>query len=212
MCKARELGVKGGQLNAVKQAFDAHGIVPGWEKALGVDTDTLIDKVNITGTGVGAGGGRFAVSQSDDEGGEPYSVWAGYTNGKGGLKQISGNNGNYNVYADTDGKTVVWAEFAADAIHLKARPIAGGPGHILLSDPATLARLRSSEARVGRQRCERRPGVGGDGQCLPVRVLRVPDENGAGAQGDLDAVVAAAAAVAALEPGQLAGAHSAPRI
>ncbi|MEU6664211.1 M4 family metallopeptidase [Streptomyces sp. NPDC046821] len=124
---AQELGVSGPQLNIVKQAFTAHGIVPGWEQALGVDSDTLIDKVNITGTGVGAGGGKFAVSQSNDDGSEPYSVWAGSTDRKGALQQISGNNGNYNVYADTDGKTVVWAEFGYDAIHLKSRPLAGGP-------------------------------------------------------------------------------------
>ncbi|MFI0942946.1 M4 family metallopeptidase [Streptomyces sp. NPDC021020] len=124
---AQELGVTKAQLKTVKQAFAAHGIVPGWETALGIDASTLIGKVNISGTGVGAGGGKYAVSLSNDDGSEPYSVWAGNTSGKGKLTLMSGNNGDYNVYADTDGKTVAWAEFAPASILIKVRPLAGGP-------------------------------------------------------------------------------------
>ncbi|MGW1100973.1 M4 family metallopeptidase [Streptomyces sp. NPDC002455] len=127
---ARELGATKAQLNTVKKSFDAHGIVPGWEKALGVDTDTLQTKVNIAGTGVGAGGGKYAVSNSDEEGGEPYSVWLGNTSGKGAPKLMSANNGNYNVYPDTDGKTVVWTEFGSSIV-FKARPVAGGPARTI---------------------------------------------------------------------------------
>ena len=124
---AQELGVTKAQMQAVKRAFAAHGIVPGWETALGIDSDTLISKVNVAGTGVGAGGGKYAVSLSNDDGSEPYSVWAGNTSGKGGRTLISGNNGDYNVYADTDGKTVAWADFAPSSILIKVRPLAGGP-------------------------------------------------------------------------------------
>ncbi|MGW5354966.1 M4 family metallopeptidase [Streptomyces sp. NPDC004031] len=124
---AQELGATKAQLKSVKQAFAAHGIVPNWETALGIDASTLISKVNISGTGVGAGGGKYAVSLSNDDGSEPYAVWAGNTSGKGGRTLISGNNGDYNVYADTDGKTVAWADFAPDSILIKVRPLAGGP-------------------------------------------------------------------------------------
>ncbi|MET7984724.1 M4 family metallopeptidase [Streptomyces sp. NPDC005281] len=122
---AQELGATKAQIKVVKRDFDAHGIVTGWEKALGVDTDTLIAKDNIAGTGVGAGGGKYAVSRSDEDGSEPYSVWAGNTDGKGRPRLMSGNNGDYNVYADTDGRTVVWVDFSATATVIKARPVSG---------------------------------------------------------------------------------------
>ncbi|OKJ77839.1 M4 family metallopeptidase [Streptomyces sp. CB02460] len=126
LAAAKELGATKAQLKIVERSFDAHGIVPGWEKALGVDTDTIISKVNIAGTGVGAGGGKYAVSRSNEDGSEPYSVWLGNTSGKGQPQLVSANNGDYNVYADTDGKTVVWADYGYDGIRIMARPVKGG--------------------------------------------------------------------------------------
>ncbi|WP_432103486.1 M4 family metallopeptidase [Streptomyces sp. bgisy091] len=123
---AEELGATKAQMKIVKRSFDAHGIVPGWETALGVDTDTLLGKVNVSGTGVGAGGGKYAVSRSNEDGSEPYSVWLGNTNGKGGQKLVSPNNGNFNVYATTDGKNVAWAEYGATSILFHVRPVGGG--------------------------------------------------------------------------------------
>ncbi|MGQ4490340.1 M4 family metallopeptidase [Streptomyces sp. 372A] len=123
---AQELGATKAQLKIVKRSFDAHGIAPGWEKALGVDTDTILSKVNIAGTGLGAGGGKYAVSRSNEDGSEPYSVWAGNTSGKGQPQLVSPNNGNYNVYADTDGKNVAWAEYGASSVNFHVRPVGGG--------------------------------------------------------------------------------------
>ncbi|MEV0010159.1 M4 family metallopeptidase [Streptomyces sp. NPDC051840] len=123
---AQELGATKAQMQIVKRSFDAHGIVPGWEKALGVDTDTLLGKVNIAGTGVGAGGGKYALSRTNEDGSEPYSVWVGNTSGKGGQTLVSPNNGNYNVYATTDGKSVAWAEYGATSISFHVKPVGGG--------------------------------------------------------------------------------------
>ncbi|MFJ6016137.1 M4 family metallopeptidase [Streptomyces sp. NPDC092952] len=124
---ARELGVTAKQLKVVKRAFDAHGIVPGWEKALGADSDKLLGKLNTSGTGTGAGGGWWAASTSNDDGSEPYSVRAGRTDGKGAPKVISPNDGRYHVYPATDGKTVVWAAFGSTSVDILSRPVAGGP-------------------------------------------------------------------------------------
>ncbi|MFK0169655.1 M4 family metallopeptidase [Streptomyces sp. NPDC090306] len=123
---AQELSVTKAQLKIVKRSFDAHGIVPGWEKALGVDTDTILSRVNTAGTAVGAGGGKYVVSNSNADGSEPYSVWLGNTSGKGTPQLVSENNGEYNVYPDTDGKTVVWADYGTTSIAIKARAVSGG--------------------------------------------------------------------------------------
>lgn len=127
LAAAKDLGVTAKQLTAVKRSFNAHGIVPGWEDALGVDSDQLLGKVNTSGTGVQAGGGWWAASQSNDDGSEPYSVYAGRTDGKGAPKLISPNDGRYHVYPATDGKTVVWAAYGTTSLDILSRPLAGGP-------------------------------------------------------------------------------------
>ncbi len=126
LAAAQELGATKAQLRVVKRAFDAHGITPGWETALGVDTDTILSKVNVSGTGVDAANGTYAMSRSNEDGSEPYSVWVGNTSGRGTPQQKSPNNGNYNVYAATDGKNVAWAEFASDAVKIHVRAIGTG--------------------------------------------------------------------------------------
>ncbi|MGW8564946.1 M4 family metallopeptidase [Isoptericola sp. NPDC055881] len=123
---AQELGATKAQLKVVNGAFDAHGIVAGWEKTLGIDSDLLVADVNVGDTGVGAGGGRYAVSRSNEDGSEPYSVWLGRTDGKGRPELVSGNNGSFNVYATTDGKTVAWAEYTGSDILMRARAVTGG--------------------------------------------------------------------------------------
>ncbi|MFD6176694.1 MULTISPECIES: M4 family metallopeptidase [unclassified Isoptericola] len=123
---AQELGATKDQLKVVNAAFDAHGIVAGWETKLGVDSDLLMADVNVGDTGVGAGGGKYAVSRSNEDGSMPYSVWLGSTDGKGQPELVSGNNGNFNVYADTDGKSVVWAEYTGSSINMWSRAVSGG--------------------------------------------------------------------------------------
>ncbi|GLW56318.1 M4 family metallopeptidase [Kitasatospora phosalacinea] len=123
---AKERGATKAQLAVVTKAFDDHGITAGWEKKLGVDTTTLLTGLNTAGTGVGAGGGYYAVSRSNASAEEPYSVWIGRTDGKGAPQQVSENTGNYAVYPDTDGTTVVWAEYGPSSIAIKARAVSGG--------------------------------------------------------------------------------------
>ncbi|MEU2062751.1 M4 family metallopeptidase [Streptomyces sp. NPDC013455] len=124
---AKQLGIGGQKTAAVRKAFTAHGIVPNWEKALGIDSDVLLSRVNTYDTHLGAGGGWWAASNSDESGAEPYSVWAGRTDGKGQLKLMSPNDGRYHVNPATDGKTVVWQAHGASGVDILARPLAGGP-------------------------------------------------------------------------------------
>ncbi len=127
LAAARDLGAKAGQMRAVTRSFNAHGIVPGWENALGLDSDTLLAKVHTQGVGVQAGGDWWTTSLSNDDGTEAYSVYAGRVDGRGAPKLMSPNDGRYHVYPATDGRTVVWAAYGPDGVDLLSRPITGGP-------------------------------------------------------------------------------------
>ncbi len=127
LAAAKDLKVPASGLKAVQRAFNGHGIAPGWEFALGVDSDRLLDRVNTSNSRVGAGGGWWTASQSNEAGSEPYSVWAGRADGKGRLKLMSPNDGRYHVNPATDGKTVVWQAYGANGVDILARPLTGGP-------------------------------------------------------------------------------------
>ncbi|MEU7577113.1 M4 family metallopeptidase [Streptomyces sp. NPDC041068] len=148
---AKDLGTKGKDLRAVNRAFDAHGIVKGWEKAIGADSDKLLGDLNIKRTGAGAGGGWWATSKSDEEGGEPYSVHAGRTDGKGAPKLLSPNDGRFHVHPDTDGKTVAWAAYGADSVEILSRPLRGGPVKKLWSAGTTVGNVKVSGNTVAWQ-------------------------------------------------------------
>ncbi len=139
---AKDLGAKGADLRAVNRAFDAHGIVKGWEKAIGADSDKILGDLNTKRTGAGAGGGWWATSKSDEEGQEAYSVYAGRTSGAGTPKLISPNDGRFHVYADTDGKTVAWAAYGADSVEVLTRPLKDGPVKKLWSAGTTVGNVR----------------------------------------------------------------------
>ncbi|MFK8909161.1 M4 family metallopeptidase [Streptomyces sp. YS-3] len=145
---AKDMGLSARQQNVVKRSFSAHGIVPGWENALGVDSDRLFGKLNTTGTGTAAGGGWWATSRSNDDGTEAYSVYAGRVDGRGAPKLISPNDGRYHVYPATDGKTVVWAAFGTTSVDILSRPLAGGPVKTLHTSSTTVQNLRIDHGTV----------------------------------------------------------------
>ncbi|AWI30927.1 M4 family metallopeptidase [Streptomyces tirandamycinicus] len=142
LAAARDLGATAKQRNVVKRSFSAHGIVPGWEDALGADSDRLLGKLNTSGTGVQAGGGWWTASQSNDDGSEPYSVYAGRADGSGHPKLISPNDGRFHVSPATDGKTVVWAAYGATSLDVLSRPLAGGPIKKLYTTTSDISGLR----------------------------------------------------------------------
>ncbi|MFF4157524.1 M4 family metallopeptidase [Streptomyces sp. NPDC001678] len=139
---AKALKVSTKDLNVVKRSFNAHGIVPNWEQAMGVDSDLLLGKLNVAATKVGAGGGWWATSKSNDDGTEAFSVWAGRTDGKGEPKLISPNDGRFHVNPATDGKTVAWAAYSAAGMEVLSRPLAGGPIRKLYSTSDSIQDVR----------------------------------------------------------------------
>ncbi|WP_392892827.1 M4 family metallopeptidase [Streptomyces sp. LN699] len=148
LAAAKSMGVTAGQQNTVKRAFNAHGVVPGWEQALGVDSDSLFGKLNTTDSGVGAGGGWWTVSKSNDDGSEPYSVYAGRMDGKGAAKVISPNDGRFHTAPATDGKTAVWTAYGTTSVDILSRPIAGGPVKKLYSSTTGVSGLRIDKGVV----------------------------------------------------------------
>ncbi|MBZ4320254.1 M4 family metallopeptidase [Streptomyces sp. SCA2-4] len=131
LAAAKDLKLTDAQLRTVERSFNAHGIVPGWELAMGVDSDQLLGKVNTNESRAGAGGGWWAASKSNDDGTEAYSVWAGRTDGTGTPKLISPNDGRFHVDPVTDGKTVVWMAYKGRSVDLLSRSLAGGPIKVL---------------------------------------------------------------------------------
>ncbi|MFJ9574918.1 M4 family metallopeptidase [Streptomyces sp. NPDC101191] len=148
LAAAKAMGATSGQQNVVKRSFSAHGIVPGWEQALGVDTDALFGKLNTTDSGVGAGGGWWTASKSNDDGSEPYSVYAGRLDGRGAPKVISPNDGRYHTSPATDGRTVVWTAYGPTSVDVLSRPVAGGPIKTLYSSVTGVAGLRVEKGTV----------------------------------------------------------------
>ncbi|MEU8893856.1 M4 family metallopeptidase [Streptomyces sp. NPDC048442] len=137
LAAAKDLKVGAAAQKILARAFTAHGIVPGWEQALGLDSEKLFGRINTTDTNLGAGGGWWAASKSNEAGSEPYSVWAGRANGKGEKQLMSPNDGRYHVNPATDGKTVVWQAVGPGGTDILARTLAGGPVRKLWSGRAT---------------------------------------------------------------------------
>ncbi|MFH8217845.1 M4 family metallopeptidase [Streptomyces sp. NPDC018057] len=127
LAAAKDLGTGAAQLKRLKGAFTAHGIVPGWELALGSDSQVLFERINTAGTDLGAGGGWWAASRSNEDGSEPSSVWAGRADGKGQPKLMSPNDGRYHTRPATDGRTVVWQAHGPGGVDILARSLSGGP-------------------------------------------------------------------------------------
>ncbi|MFG3343475.1 M4 family metallopeptidase [Streptomyces sp. NPDC048018] len=142
LAAAKALGTTSAQQGVVRRSFSAHGIVPGWEQALGVDSATLFGTLNTTDSSVGAGGGWWAASKSDEAGSEPYSVYAGRLDGRGAPKVISPNDGRYHTSPATDGRTVVWTAYGPTSVDVLSRPVAGGPVKTLYSSATGVAGLR----------------------------------------------------------------------
>ncbi|WP_431955184.1 M4 family metallopeptidase, partial [Actinacidiphila sp. bgisy167] len=152
---AKSLHVKGDRMEQVKKAFDSHGIVPGWEKSLGLDSDVLLGRVGTlrsfvgTGTSVSAGGDWWAVPRSSADGTEPYAVWTGRIDGKGKPRRISPVDGRSHLSAVTDGKRVVWVAVGdvpgddpwVHTYDILSAPMGGGPVKTLYSTRSEISGL-----------------------------------------------------------------------
>ncbi|MFF7215041.1 M4 family metallopeptidase, partial [Streptomyces sp. NPDC008238] len=138
LAAAKSLHVKGDRMAKVKHAFEAHGIVPGWEKALNLDSDVLLGRLGTLETGVAndigpaTGGGWWAVPRSSADSAAPYSVWTGRLDGKGKARQVSPEDGRYHLSPVTDGRRVVWLA-VGDTYDLMSAPVTGGPAKRLYS-------------------------------------------------------------------------------
>ncbi|WP_326743454.1 M4 family metallopeptidase [Streptomyces sp. NBC_00121] len=152
---AKSLGVKGSQLTAVKKAFEAHGIVPGWEKSLGLDSDILVGRLGTlmsfvgTGNSPSAGNGWWAVPKSSADGTAPYAVWVGRTDGKRKARHISPNDGRSHLSPVTDGKRVVWVAVGdvspddpySHTYDIMSAPVDGGAPKTLFSTTGEISGL-----------------------------------------------------------------------
>ncbi|MDX3239976.1 M4 family metallopeptidase, partial [Streptomyces sp. ME03-5709C] len=143
---AKSLHVKGDRMEKVKKAFDTHGIVPGWEKRLGLDSDVLLDRLGTmevyyaNDISPATGGDWWVVPRSSADSTAPYSVWAGRVDGKGKARRISPEDGRYHFSPVTDGKRVVWVA-VGDTFDLMSAPVTGGPAKLLYRTSASIGSL-----------------------------------------------------------------------
>ncbi|MGW3244136.1 M4 family metallopeptidase [Streptomyces sp. NPDC001070] len=152
---AKSLHVKGDRMAEVKKAFDAHGIVPGWERNLGLDSDVLLGRLGTlmsyvgTGNSPAAGGDWWAAPKSSADGTEPYAVWTGRTDGKGKAHRISPVDGRSHLSPVTDGKRVVWVAVGdvpgddpwVHTYDILSAPVGGGAVKTLYSTTSEISGL-----------------------------------------------------------------------
>lgn len=138
LAAARALGI---DRRVVERAFDAHGIKRGWERVLGKDSATLLPDVTAAYSGPNAAGGWWVTSNSNEDGSEAPSVYAGRTDRRGNPIRLSPNDGRFHVYPATDGKTVVWAAYGATDVKIMSRPLKGGPVKVVGGAGATVSEL-----------------------------------------------------------------------
>ncbi|SEO78981.1 M4 family metallopeptidase [Actinacidiphila rubida] len=152
---AKSLGVHGRQMTTVKDAFAAHGIVPGWEKSLGLDSKVLLGRLGTLPQYVGTsnapsvGGGWWAVPKSSPDSTAPYSVWVGRVDGKGKPRQVSPNDDRTHLSSVTDGKRVVWVAVGTPSpddpythtYDILSAPVAGGAPTTLYSTGRSISGL-----------------------------------------------------------------------
>ncbi|WP_433272122.1 M4 family metallopeptidase [Actinosynnema sp. CS-041913] len=115
------------QQTTIAKAFDDHGIVPGWERKLGVDSTTLVRNVTNTSALVSAANGRYAVNLSDERGERYPAVYAGRTNSTTPPVRVSPEDGGSTAHPNTDGVTAVWTDLSAQGDKILARTLDGGP-------------------------------------------------------------------------------------
>ncbi|GAA1728637.1 hypothetical protein GCM10009809_25280 [Isoptericola hypogeus] len=125
---ARDLGLSARDRLAVATSFAAHGITLLWEKFPKGDAQRLMDDIQVERTGPAAGGGWWVMSQADAPG-EPYSLYAGRTDGSiEPIKIAQGVNSGereFHVYPQTDGEWVVWVAWGGNARSIMRAPVDG---------------------------------------------------------------------------------------
>ncbi|HEY1180022.1 MAG TPA: M4 family metallopeptidase, partial [Phytomonospora sp.] len=129
---ARKLGLSRADRKVIADAFTAHGVYPGWEKDLGVDSRVLFEAVTDRSATLDADGGAYVVTSSDAHGEAYPAVWTGRTDGRGKAKALSPDDGRYHSSPSTDGKTAVWTAEGytpegAPWSAVLARSLKGGP-------------------------------------------------------------------------------------
>jgi bacillolysin len=115
-------GLNGRQLHALAAAFDAHGIRPGWQHRLGMDSHTLLPGIPSGMATPVAANGHWVVLANGPDG---TGLYTGTTDGHGEPVRLSPEDGRFHSWAATDGTTAVW----------EAQGGSQGPGQEVLTAP-----------------------------------------------------------------------------
>ncbi|MGW4896604.1 M4 family metallopeptidase [Kitasatospora sp. NPDC004240] len=125
----RELNLSRAQLRTVAAAFDAHGIRPGWQQRLGLDSRPLLHDLSAP-TGPAVADGRWVMTKAAPNAGSP--LYTGPVNGGGTPTRLSPEDNRAHSWASTDGRSAAWLALGTDAqgtwgVEVLTRSLSGGP-------------------------------------------------------------------------------------
>ncbi|HEX2294958.1 MAG TPA: M4 family metallopeptidase [Actinomycetota bacterium] len=135
---ARQVGASDDQVAAIEAAFDARGIVPGWDDATGSDARVLVNDVAPLGllfSPPRVSGSRYVLADYRDQEDmccRPIELYVGNVDGSGRLRKV-GEDESPGTFTDEtpdiSGRTVVWAhgveDFGGLELDIHARRLGG---------------------------------------------------------------------------------------
>ncbi|MER7756091.1 M4 family metallopeptidase [Kitasatospora sp. NPDC097643] len=140
LAAGQSMGLTKAQLRTVAAAFDGHGIRPGWQRRIGVDSRQLLRDA-APPVGPSAAKGRWVMASTGQGGKGGTAVYTGSTSSPAGgpvgspdgpTRVSPAEDARWTGSAATDGTSAAWVAVGTDAqqvwgMEVLARPLDGGP-------------------------------------------------------------------------------------
>ncbi|MGW0809646.1 M4 family metallopeptidase [Nonomuraea sp. NPDC002799] len=120
---ARAAGLSAGDRAVIGRAFERHGIRPGWERRIPVDSRVVIDGLTDASDPPGLAGDRYVVVNSTPDAAGPTTILTGGLRG-GGPATLSDND-LWNWLPVTDGGRGLWVTYGTElgTYQIRSRPL-----------------------------------------------------------------------------------------
>ncbi|MFC4116118.1 M4 family metallopeptidase [Nonomuraea zeae] len=134
---ARAAGLSGRDRLTIARAFDRHGIRPGWERLIRIDSKVVIDGLTDAFDPPGLAGDRYVVTNSTIDAAGPTSILTGRLTG-GGRPATLSDNARWNWLPATDGRRGAWVSYdpGSGSFQIRTRPLDRGTPSAVQHDSA----------------------------------------------------------------------------